>query len=112
MGHDNQGGEFRIFLGGAEVKGIAELPEINCISADAAELPQEIASFSDAEFTIELKPPKRWRCRSRKRFIKLMMGDGIQRNEAVRMADFMRASVSYRDAWHHYLMSVGWREKT
>lgn len=43
---------------------------------------------------------KRYRCRSRKRFVKLLMSEGYSRNWAREWADFMRRQgYSYQDAY-------------
>ena len=55
-------------------------------------------------FTFKLKTPKLWRCRNRKRFIKLMMSKGISRNGAVWLADFMRKMMPYGEAWRQYVL--------
>ena len=54
-------------------------------------------------FTLKIEVPKRWRCRSRKRFIKLMMSEGISRNYAERLADIVRGWMPYGKAWREYL---------
>ena len=58
--------------------------------------------------TISVKPGKHWRCRSRKRFIKLMMSEGIDRNHARWLADFMRGWMPYGEAWRAYRLSRWW----
>ncbi len=46
------------------------------------------------------RPAKNWRCRSRKRFIKLLMSKGISRNEAGSVARVARiVGVPYRELW-------------
>lgn len=63
-------------------------------------------AFADLslEMKFTFKPPKRWRCRSRKRFIKLMMSEGINRNYAEWLADFVRAFMPYGEAWRQYVL--------
>ena len=62
-----------------EIKLTEEMPE-----------PDNVLSFQLPPMAFYLKTPKRWRCRSRKRFIKLMMSEGISRNGAVWLANFIR----------------------
>ncbi len=46
---------------------------------------------------------KNWRCKSRKRFIKLLMSKGISRNEAESVAKVARiAGVPYGELWRCY----------
>lgn len=45
-------------------------------------------------------PSKHYRCKSRKRYIKLLMGEGVERNFAEAFADIIRAfDDSYQRAW-------------
>lgn len=68
-----------------------------------AQEPDSVLAGQSLEFTMHYKTPKRWRCRSRKRFIKLMMSEGIGRNYAELLADFVRGWMPYREAWREYL---------
>ena len=82
-------------------RGEIQLPEIT-VPADAPE--REITPLLEPmEFTMTVKTPKRWRCRSRKRYIKLMMSEGITRNYAERLADFTRKLMPYGEAWRNHL---------
>ena len=65
--------------------------------------PDSVLAGQSLEFTMHYKTPRRWRCRSRKRFIKLVMSEGIGRNYAERLADFVRGWMPYREAWREYL---------
>ena len=65
--------------------------------------PDSVLAGQSLEFTMHYKTPRRWRCRSRKRFIKLIMSEGISRNYAERLADFVRGWMPYREAWREYL---------
>ncbi len=50
--------------------------------------------------TLTARPAKNWRCRSRKRFIKLVMSKGYSRNYAVRFAErARRVGISYQGVW-------------
>lgn len=74
------------------------------VSMDAL-MPEALKLLEPMEFTVQIKTPKRWRCRSRKRFIKLMMSEGITRNYAERLADFIRKLMPYGEAWRSYIWS-------
>ena len=80
-----------------------QFPEIT-VPADAPE--QEITPLLEPmEFTVtvQAKTPKRWRCRGRKRYIKLMRSEGSTRNYAERLADFTRTLMPYGEAWRNHL---------
>lgn len=68
---------------------------------EAASSPTEI--FHDqflSPITIRCRLPKYFRCRSRKRLIKLLMANKLDRAEAERIAWQVCASrMSYQDAW-------------
>ena len=69
------------------------------VSADAL-TPGAKSLFLPGELTMTVKTPKHWRCRSRKRFIKLVMSKGISRNGAVWLANWVRnAGYTYAQAW-------------
>ena len=85
---------------------IEQLPEIT-VASDAPEPDMHLADLS-LEITGYFKTPKRWRCRSRKRFIKLMMSEGISRNGAVWLADFIRKMMPYGEAWRQYSLLNFW----
>ena len=96
--------DYTLFMDGVLIApGQIELPEIT-VTEDAQEPENAIMrQFGHMEFTVHLKTPKSWRCRSRKRFIKLMMSEGISRNYAERLADLVRGWMPYREAWREYL---------
>lgn len=63
------------------------------------------------EITIRMKMPKNYRCKSKKRFVKLLMSRGIQRNDAKKIAQtivwvnsqkpsWMFPIKSYSEHWH------------
>ena len=56
------------------------------------------------EFSVTVKTPKRWRCRSRKRYIKLLMSEGVRRKRAKILAYFVQARMSYGEAWRNRLL--------
>lgn len=112
MGPENRfdPNSFTLFLGDTPIaRGEIELPEIK-LPLEMFE-PVRGLTYQCEEacqwvgFTLEIKVPKRWRCRSRKRFIKLMMSEGVSRNTAERMADFVRGWMPYGRAWWEYTWS-------
>lgn len=100
---------YTLFLDGEPVEQIGTLPEIT-VAADAPEPDGVFGSLSDLSLEMKgtFKTPKRWRCRSRKRFIKLMMSEGISRNGAVWLADFIRGLMPYGEAWRQYVLFNTW----
>lgn len=85
---------------------IEQLPKIT-LAADAPE-PDTVLGIQLPPLTFYIKEPKHWRCRSRKRFIKLMMSEGISRNGAVWLADFVRKMMPYGEAWRKYVLLNTW----
>ena len=78
------------------------LPEITVREEGVAELAGGLVC-EPVEFTAHFKTPKRWRCGSRKRFIKLLMSEGISRNQAGSVARVARiAGVPYGELWRDY----------
>lgn len=72
------------------------------VSMDAL-TPEVSQLLEPMEFTMHFKTPKRWRCQSRKRFIKLLMSKGISRNQAGSVARVARiAGVPYGELWRSY----------
>lgn len=54
----------------------------------------------DQQFVLETTIAKYFRCRSRKRLIKLLMANKLSRDKAVRIARQVRGSgLCYREAW-------------
>ena len=67
--------------------------------------PDSVLAGQSLEFTMHYKTPRRWRCRSRKRFIKLLMSKGISRNQAGSVARLARiAGVPYGELWRSYFL--------
>ena len=85
-----------MYLNG-ELVTMGQLPEIT-LAADAPKPDIVLGGLS-----------KRWRCQSRKRFIKLVMSEGVSRNYAEWLAHFTRKwlRVSYGEAWRNNLWR-GW----
>ena len=102
MGTESES-SYTVYLDGVPITP-GQLPEIT-VPADEPGPGRILADPSlKMKFTFTWKTPKRWRCRSRKRFIKLMMSEGISRNGAVWLADFMRKMMPYGEAWRQYVM--------
>ena len=82
---------------------IRDLPEVTVTPGEeAAQAFRRVMRKMSA--TIDVKPPKHWSCRSRKRFIKLMMGEGWTRNWAEALAHLVRGSkIPYSEAWKSHL---------
>lgn len=96
--------DYTLFMDGVLIApGQIELPEIT-VTEDAQEPENAIMrQLGHMEFTMHLKTPKSWRCRSRKRFIKLLMSKGIGRNQAASVARAARiAGVPYGELWRSY----------
>lgn len=89
---------------------IRNLPEVTIATGKeiAAAMRPAIAAFKEA-ISISVKPGKHWRCRNRKRFIKLLMSKGISRNQAEGVARVARiAGVQYGKLWQGYFF---WGER-
>ena len=72
------------------------------LSADAPNQ-EGVPLLGPMEFTMYIKVPKHWHCKSRRRFIKLLMSKGISRNQAKRVAGVARiAGVPYGELWQSY----------
>lgn len=99
--------DFTMFLGGVPVIRVdIELTR----SGQPAEGPGPVRTMpcECVGGSLTVRNPKRWRCRSRKRFVKLMMSEGIGRNSAEWLAGFVRGWIPYEEAWlHHLLMDLG-----
>ncbi len=115
MGHDSTYPEtLDIYLNGEKVSGtIAEITftdpdhaHIRSESEQDAALAQEfLRQFGPCEMTVTFKC-KRLRCQNRKRFIKLMMGEGLSRNNARKWAAFVQHFMnSYQEVWTRYLIN-------
>ena len=110
MGPENKfnPNDFTLFLGDTPIaRGEIQLAEIT-VPADTPK-PETILPLQQMEFTVYFKVQKRRSCKSRKRFIKLMMSEGISRNNAERIVDFTRGLMSYREAWSNYLLHRAWK---
>jgi len=104
MGHENSKVEDPV-LYTADGEKIGKIGKIQCLPGvpvpsgkrAASALRHVIAGFRG---TLTARSEKNWRCRSRKRFIKLLMSKGISRKYAEKVARVARiAGVSYRELW-------------
>lgn len=102
MGPESKNEDYTLCLDGMPIAWREPLPEITVREEGVAELAGGLVC-EPVEFTAHFKTPKRWRCKNRKRFIKLMMSEGISRNYAERLADFVRGWMPYGKAWREYL---------
>lgn len=102
MGTESEN-KYTLYKDGVPITPGKLLQEIT-LSAEAIEPENKLALECECmEFTMHIKTPKRWRCRGRKRFVKLMMSEGITRNYAERLADFTRTMMPYGEAWRNLL---------
>lgn len=93
--------------------------EIADVKVSYSEEIPELANMqlAESEITVRVKYPKRLRCRSRKRFVKLLMGHGIKRNEAQNTAKLVEILNGrdvpnwMRESYQSFLMR-GWFGKT
>ena len=100
MGPENKN-DYTVYCDGAPIT-LRGLPEIT-LPIGTPE-PEGMLVCQTMEIVMHVKVPKRWRCRGRKRFIKLMMSEGISRNGAVWLADFIRKLMPYGEAWRQYAL--------
>ena len=91
-----------LYLGDKPIaRGEIELAEIT-VPADMPK-PECMLTLQQMEFKTNFKELKRWRCKGRRRFIKLLMSKGISRNEAGSVARAARiAGVPYGELWRDY----------
>lgn len=85
------------------VRGEIQLAEIT-VPADAPKQ-ESILPLQQMELTVHFKMPKHWHCKSRRRFIKLLMSKKISRNQAESVARVARiAGVPYEELWRSYFL--------
>jgi len=104
MGPENsKAGDLDLYTSdGEKIWKIQDFSEVTVPSGKeaASAISRVMAPFS---MTISVKPARDWRCRSRKRFIKLLMSKGISRKYAEKVARVARiAGVSYRELWQSW----------
>lgn len=88
-----------------KIETITEIPTLKTFVDGKRDAPLDL---SDMSFTVTLKIPKHFRCKSRKRFIKLLMSKGMRRDYDVLNANMMRESgLSYSDAWFRLMIFGG-----
>lgn len=86
------------------------LPEITLAPDCDGSIDSPLAE-SSLSVTMELKIKKAWRCHSRKRFIKILMGHGFTRNQAAEIAEAVtwphryNLPRKYRTTYQSYLLN-------
>ena len=95
MGPESKSDDYTLYLDGEPIaRGEIQMPEIT-LPPEMLEPVKEL-TMQWMGFELHYKIPKRWRCGSRKRFIKLLMSKGISRNQAGSVARVARiAGVQY-----------------
>lgn len=97
--------KYTVYMNGEPIAVTGILPEITVTEEGIAESAGVLTLCEPITLTGYFYTPKRWRCRSRKRFIKLVMSEGISRNSAEWLADFTRKMrTSYGEAWRNHLL--------
>jgi len=101
MGPENSETEgFALYTAdGTKIGKIQDLAEVTV--SEGKQIASAIISITKEFSTIiRVKCPKQWRCKSRKRFIKLVMSRGYSRNYAVRFAArARRVGIPYQKIW-------------
>ncbi len=84
---------------GVKIGKIQDLPKVT-VQAGKEIAPTMCPAMVELHGRLTARPAKNWRCRSRKRFIKLVMSKGYSRNYAVRFAErTRRVGISYQGVW-------------
>ncbi len=84
------------------IRDLRDLPEVT-VQAGKEIAPAMCPAMAELHGTLTARLVKNWCCRSRKRFIKLLMSKGIRRNEAASVAKVARiAGVPYGELWQGY----------
>lgn len=91
MGEQNEQKEFYLSVNGVNYSRLPEMQRID-FTEHTEKLDGAIQKFSIPEqtFTVRIKPQKRYKATSRKRFVKLCMADGESRNFANLLAEVAR----------------------
>lgn len=90
-----------LYLDGVPIM-TGEITEIT-VPADAQEQDRPHLLDTGMVLTFTMRTPRCWRCRNRKRFVKLLMSKGISRNLAESVARAARiAGVPYGELWRSY----------
>ena len=104
MGPENRN-EYTVYWGGVPLGDTPMMPGIiyEVMLPEEALTTEAMSLLEPMEFAMHIKTPKRWHCRGRKRFIKLLMSKGISRNQAESVAGVARiAGVPYGELWRSY----------
>lgn len=102
------------FMNGDKAELLCELssaPQITDLTDYVADKKTVVTSLNGSSFTTRLKPSKRFRCKNRKRFIKLLMSCNVERNDSKVIArSFREQGYSYAFAWFYFRL-IGWMNK-
>ena len=89
-----------------KIGALTQVPEFHPTYDHGSAIPQGydcssavINAWDEVEIAGYLKPSKIARCKTRKRFIKLLMSIGFQRDRAVAFAEDTRECMPYSAAW-------------
>lgn len=101
MGEESQTVKRTLTINGVEYGSLLDITTIaeddDCINAPKVE---------GCRISVNFKKPKYLRCASRKRFIKLLMGLRIQRNNAIRIANTFSGNDSWGFKWWWFRLVV------
>lgn len=102
MGINSESKNVKLFVNGVPVPTVSELSELQ--ELQDSEMISEVESPFDLEvnLTLKIQIPKHWRCKTRKRFVKLLMSRGMSRNVAQRLAHNLRGAMPYGALWLGY----------
>ncbi len=94
---------FEIWMGDERVAVCREnLDTLEIMPESEAEEPLLIGTIAPVAFSMNIRLPKAWRCTNKKRFIKLLMSHGCDRNIAAQIAtvvQMMQGKKSYQSLW-------------
>ena len=98
MGEENEQPKIYAVIGGEyhEIKPLDATPLLEAIDAQG-----EMINRLKAEICVNLKTPKYFRCKSKKRFVKLLMANKFSKRDAVKIADCIQEITgwSWEEAW-------------
>lgn len=81
-----------------KIEGVKEFPAFQTGEVETTEA-HHLHGFNGGSASFKIKRPKSLRCKSRKRFIKLLMSKGMPRNMAVKIASYKPENESYDFMW-------------
>lgn len=90
-----------------KIAGVKEFPTFQTKEVETTEV-RDLHGFNGGSASFKIKRPKSLRCKTRKRFIKLLMSKGVPRNMAVKMVKVKPPNESCDFMWFWIrLMCVG-----